>query len=50
MALLITDWIAAEFTLPVIELSNVGVTTSPVTVVEVVAVMTPELLLVPSAL
>jgi hypothetical protein len=48
MALLITDWIAAEFALPVIELSNVGVMTSPVTVVEVVAVMTSELLLVPS--
>ena len=50
MALLITDWIAAEFGLLVIELSNVGVMTIPVRVVKVVAVMTSELLLVPSTL
>jgi hypothetical protein len=48
MAWLITDWIAADFKLPVIEISNVGMMTSPVRVVNVVAVMTSELLVMPS--
>ena len=50
MAWLITDWTAADFKLPVIEISNVGWMTSPVRVVKVVPVMTSELLVVPSTL